>query len=495
MNWTIGKILKTSFGGVVVLILLTGFWTQMSLRTARADLKAVLEVEFPAAELAGAFEREMLNARIQFAYFVTVQRPGTLEAGRGRFEKAREILSQLVQRNAAHEGLSEHAEAIRAIQADFAQYESTMGQAIQAVSTKRNTGPEYDALSLRWAKLGNSLAEGSSNLKNSLGEDAQAAMEGALVQMARTVLLNGVLAAIGVLAALILATLIIRSVHRVLNRSSSEIGTAAASIGAASHQVAEASRRVAQLASEQAESIASASSACVEMDKRATATNRDSEEMAATTETGRRVSETGNRLLADMVEAMRQIGESSAKVSSVIRVIDDIAFQTNMLALNAAVEAARAGESGRGFAVVAEEVRGLAQRSADAAKETTSLIEESQKRSDRGMEQVGELAQALQELSAVSESLGRLAMAVREGSRQQADGMNQIANAVSTLEQSTQDNAATAQECASAATQLSSQAEAMTATALVLNNYVGTTQQFTSGTAFEDEPVMETMER
>ncbi|HTU99185.1 MAG TPA: methyl-accepting chemotaxis protein [Luteitalea sp.] len=190
-----------------------------------------------------------------------------------------------------------------------------------------------------------------------------------------------------------------------------------------------------------------------------------------------RLVDNANSALGQMLESMAAIEESSDKVSKVIKTIDEIAFQTNILALNAAVEAARAGDAGTGFAVVADEVRALAQRSAQAARDTAILIEESIARSAEGQARAKEVSTAIQSVTATSCQIKELVDAVSTASAQQAQGIDQVSQAIAQMEQVTQTTAATAEESAAASEELNAQAEATMSTVATLGAMVGATSR------------------
>ncbi|HET6250787.1 MAG TPA: methyl-accepting chemotaxis protein [Tepidisphaeraceae bacterium] len=169
----------------------------------------------------------------------------------------------------------------------------------------------------------------------------------------------------------------------------------------------------------------------------------------------------GNRTLGEMVVSMQEITGSSDKISKIIKVIDEIAFQTNILALNAAVEAARAGEAGMGFAVVADEVRSLAQRAGQAAHDSSAVIQESVAKAAAGKDQLDEIAHSIQSLAENAHSIQVLIHAVESGSEEQMRGFEQISKAIAQMEQVTQNTAATAEESASAAREMSSQSDVL----------------------------------
>jgi methyl-accepting chemotaxis protein/methyl-accepting chemotaxis protein-1 (serine sensor receptor) len=203
------------------------------------------------------------------------------------------------------------------------------------------------------------------------------------------------------------------------------------------------------------------SNASTEISSISTQTTENSRMTAERMASSEETLKTTNQSLTQMVAAMERINGSSQKISKIIKVIDEIAFQTNILALNAAVEAARAGEAGLGFAVVADEVRNLAQRCAGAARDTTELIEESIANTREGKTKVDQVAVAIRTITSESATIKDLIDEINVGSVEQSHGIEQISKSILQMEQVTQSSAASAEESAAAAEQLNAQAEAM----------------------------------
>ena len=253
----------------------------------------------------------------------------------------------------------------------------------------------------------------------------------------------------------------VRGANRTLKHVAAEIAESSSHVSNAAAQVACSSQSLAQGASQQAASLEE-TSASTEQITSMTRKNAENSQTVAKlmAETESKVGG-ANSALDQMVGSMREIDMSSEKVAKIIKVIDEIAFQTNILALNAAVEAARAGEAGMGFAVVADEVRNLAQRSAQAAKDTATLIEDSIAHSKEGTTRLDQVAEAIRSITTSSTQVKMLVDEVSLGSQEQARGIEQIAKAVAQMQQVTQKTAANAEESASASEEMSAQAESM----------------------------------
>lgn len=227
----------------------------------------------------------------------------------------------------------------------------------------------------------------------------------------------------------------------------------------ASSQVAGASQNLAQGASEQAASLEETGASLEEMNAM---TQRNAETAQQATGLSVRASEAagqGDEAMSRMADAITHISKSAEETAKIIKVIDEIAFQTNLLALNAAVEAARAGDAGKGFAVVAEEVRSLALRSAEAARNTTSLIEASVEDGRKGVQIVAEVASHLEAITDATGKVNNLIAEIASASREQAQGIGQVNSAVSQMDKVTQQSAAVAEQSAAASEQLKSQAD------------------------------------
>jgi methyl-accepting chemotaxis protein len=254
-----------------------------------------------------------------------------------------------------------------------------------------------------------------------------------------------------------------------------KVTASAGAIRSGSDEIASASDDLSRRTEQQAASLEETAAALDELTatvKRSAESAREASDVASG---ARSEAERSGDVVREAVGAMQDIRESSTKITQIIGVIDEIAFQTNLLALNAGVEAARAGDAGKGFAVVAQEVRALAQRSAEAAKEIKGLISTSAREVERGVQLVGDTGQALTNIAERVTQIDNLISEIANSAQEQATGLSQVNTAVNQMDQVTQQNAAMVEEATAAAAQL--KREAADLAQLVAGFEVGETLQ------------------
>ncbi len=285
-----------------------------------------------------------------------------------------------------------------------------------------------------------------------------------------------VLLAAGVLISTVLGVVNSRSITRPINRIIAGLTEGSSMVASAATQVSSSSQSLAEGASEQAAAIEEVTSSIEEMASMTKQNAGNANEAKGLADTATAAADKGSQAMVRMSSAIDDIKKSSDETAKIIKTIDEIAFQTNLLALNAAVEAARAGEAGKGFAVVAEEVRKLAQRSAEAARNTADMIEGSVKNAENGVSISQEVGETLEEIATGNRKTNELVSEIAAASNEQSQGIEQINTAVTQMDSTTQSNAANAEESASASEEMSAQAEE-------LNNIVGELQALVGGTA------------
>ncbi|MCF6248152.1 MAG: methyl-accepting chemotaxis protein [Desulfobacula sp.] len=281
--------------------------------------------------------------------------------------------------------------------------------------------------------------------------------------VAAQILLNrvwmiGIISMVIVVCVILMSIFIVRNLSKTLLRVIDGISSSTDQVASAAGQVSSSSQSLAEGSSEQAASIEETSASMEEM-AAMTAKNAENAGHADNLmNDANQIITTANDSMGQLTNSMEDISKASEETSKIIKTIDEIAFQTNLLALNAAVEAARAGEAGAGFAVVADEVRNLAMRAADAAKDTAQLIEGTVKKVNEGSDLVSTTNEAFIKVAESSGKVGGLVSEISEASKEQSSGIEQVNTAITEMDKVVQQNAANAEESASASEEMNAQA-------------------------------------
>jgi len=351
-----------------------------------------------------------------------------------------------------------------------AQMSESYGRALSAFTIAKGQNPyEADAMVKGQDRAPTDLIDKIAAREVALVHSRMAAENDAVARERRLVVLVLVT---GLLAVAAISIAVVRRMNGSLRRTVLALTEGSHQVAAAASEVSSSGQALAQATSQQAASLQETSSSGVQITAMAEQDADKSKRSAQLMDqVDSRVSE-ANQTLDQMITSMREINASSEKISRIIKVIDEIAFQTNILALNAAVEAARAGEAGLGFAVVADEVRNLAQRSAQAAKDTAELIEESIAHANAGSGKLERVAAAIRAITESTLEVKTLASELHLDNEEQARAIAQISKALSQIEGATQNVAANAEESASASDELNANATALQQVAIDLRSMV-----------------------
>ncbi|MEA4925521.1 MAG: methyl-accepting chemotaxis protein [Syntrophomonadaceae bacterium] len=269
-----------------------------------------------------------------------------------------------------------------------------------------------------------------------------------------------ILLAADIILGIIIAITVKNSISASLLEFTEKIRQGGEQIVSASTQLSSASRQLAEANTEQASSLQEISSTIEETSSMIQQNSENTKQADILAGQTKNTADICNADMEEMIASMDEIKKSSDQIARIIKTIDEIAFQTNILALNAAVEAARAGEAGMGFAVVAEEVRNLAQRSAQAAKDTETMIENNISLSGKGVEVAAKVADAIAAITTQTKKVNELMDEITAASQEQAQGMIQINKAITQLDKVTEENAAIAEESAASSEELNAQSKA-----------------------------------
>lgn len=412
------------------------------------------------------------------AFSTVLQQPDKAESFKQQFRQAEDRVSQYLENFRALVNGSEGKAELEELQSQYAFVKTAHENLLQMLANQQmdQALKSFDETLL--PKL-NQMSAAAKKLVQQQSDQLAAVAQGAesTKSSSRWITLFLIALSAGVGLAVIMT---VRVITRTLRRLTWQMASCAEQVSDASSQISQSSHSMAQGMSRQAGSLEETSASSQEMSsmtQRNAANSRQVTSLMGTVD--KRVAE-ANKTLDQMVSSMNDINGSSEKIARIIKVIDEISFQTNILALNAAVEAARAGEAGMGFAVVADEVRNLAQRCARAASDTETLIEESLGTSNEGTQKLNKMAEAIRSITESTVEVKRLVDEVNVGSQEQARGIEHIASAMAQMEQVTQQAAANAQESASASESMSSQSEMMTQVVQQLVAMVGNAEDETA---------------
>jgi methyl-accepting chemotaxis protein len=338
---------------------------------------------------------------------------------------------------------------------------ASAGACKEAMRKTRQKWGERDEASRRQDELAARVVAGAERVAKAGLEGVTSGSTGVARSMTQSVWVSLLGLVIALAAGVVVSFAFSHRLVKALKLIAGTLSAGAEQTAAAAGQVSAASQSLAEGASEQAASLEETISSLEEMSSM-TQRNADHAQQANTlAQQARRAADAGAADMVAMATAMSDIKSSSDDIAKILKAIDEIAFQTNILALNAAVEAARAGEAGMGFAVVADEVRNLAQRSAQAAKETAAKIQGAIAKTAQGVDLSGKVAAGLAEIVEKARQVDELAAEVATASREQSQGIAQLNSGVTQMDKVTQSNAASAEESAGAAQELNSQAASL----------------------------------
>ncbi|HEX3355994.1 MAG TPA: methyl-accepting chemotaxis protein [Tepidisphaeraceae bacterium] len=477
MKLTIGKRITLGFSIAVLITGGLGFFTYSKMKTISAETKSVAEDSLPGLNTSSkAAIQQRYNA---WALLNLATSESTEEVAKHleQFNNGHIALSQLLdqyEKMVSQEEERQLFETVKKTREEVSVGSEKVIALAKANKMKESADVydhEVDPSTVKFDAAVEALVDyNQKNVKEST-ETLETAVNSGV-----TGIIIGITAA--TLAAIIVAFITIRAINIALKKIAETLSSGSEQVASASSQVSSSSQALAQGASEQAASLEETSSALEEMSSM-TKKNAESAQQAAGLATeAKGAADKGNSEMDRMGKAIAEIEKSATETAKIIKVIDEIAFQTNLLALNAAVEAARAGEAGKGFAVVAEEVRNLAMRSAEAAKNTAAMIEESVKNAKNGVQIANEVGKTLADITNSNEKVNALIGEIAAASAEQAQGIGQVNTAVTQMDKVTQSNAAAAEESASASEELSSQA-------LELNSVVATLMELVTGANVE----------
>ncbi len=469
-RWTVGRRITAGFVAVLAVLAVIAFFGYAGLHQAFEEFTEY-RGDARHSNLAARIQSNFLEARIAVKDYRLTGKAEDV----AQFAERRAQFLEFIATGKKTIQEPERLKLLATAEKQFEAYAAEFGE-LQKATAARQT-QEMAAINRRMAPLGDTVDHEMEQLELAFLADQDEAgprVNFQLQEAQRTILVVCVSA---LLLGVGLSGIIARSITRPLQVITGGLSDGAEQVSAAAGQVSGSAQSLAEGASEQAASLEETSASIEEltsMTRRNSDSASEAKKIAAET---RAAADAGAGDMERMKGAMDAIKLSSGEIAKIVKTIDEIAFQTNILALNAAVEAARAGEAGMGFAVVAEEVRALAQRSAQAAKESAGKIEDSVSKSENGVAISAKVAESLQQIVDRARRVDALVAEIATASQEQTQGIGQVNTAVSQMDQVTQSNAGAAEESAAAAEELSAQATQLRSIVQELGLLVGTARQ------------------
>ena len=475
-NWNLSKRLFVGVGSLVVLLLISGAVSLFTGRSMKAQLDGATGQTARQQELALQLQRDGVSlSNLQRGLLLAAL--GGDQTGQKQTQESvaalrAEMTKRLDDMDALLAGRDEGLRLVAELRSATSAWDTTEREVEKYVG-EGNAAMAWDVQRQKSAPLLSKVSENTGRLTAMQNRLFTEAIKSSDESYSVLLWLIGAVFAASMLLAVVVRW-IVKGIIVTLRSATRDLAQGAQHVATASSQVASASQSLSQGATEQAASLEQTSASMEEIASMTRMNAENTHQAAGMMADAEKQVQGANNALSAMVASMSAIKESSDKVSKIIKTIDEIAFQTNILALNAAVEAARAGEAGMGFAVVADEVRTLAQRSAQAAKDTAVLIEESIAKANDGNQKVSQVTNAIAAITDSSVKAKGLVDEVSVASRQQSQGIEQVSQAIAQMEKVTQTNAASAEESAAVSQELSAQAEEASSVVKKLMDLVGT---------------------
>ena len=472
-RWTIGRKLAVSCGAMLLLAVVMGIASLRSMSALDSELEIATHQATRRLWLAGSIKTagsDMLAGQRGMIMFSYAKLPASVQTARQLFDSAAESWQNALNEVRPLLITEEGRRLTSQLQQQLNDWKVVIQEIAQAAQAKPDTAVQIAVV--KGLPIYNDNArdcDAFANLQQKNLDD-QRTRAASVYNTARWITL--LIFALTAVAGVVLLIAVQKS-SRMLRRSAASLSQASEQVAGAAGQISSSSQSLAQGASEQAASLEETSASTEEIAAMTRKNAEDSRRAAELMGETNRVVSDANHTLEQMELSMKEINASSEKIAKIIKVIDEIAFQTNILALNAAVEAARAGEAGMGFAVVADEVRNLAQRSAQAAKDTAGMIEESIGKSKEGRTKLDHVSESIRGITEKSSAVKALVDTLNVSSEEQSRGVEQIATAVTQIEKVTQTAAANAEQSAAAGAELSSQSAALKELVSELEEMVG----------------------